>query len=70
MPAIDECKQRQTQAFDLLKNLKTAHQDWRHQPASGVACSKYLQWGEIEGRTMQQMIDLAGVYLNKLNTCM
>jgi len=68
MPAIDECKQRQTQAFDLLKNLKTAHQDWRHQPASGVACSKYLQWGEIEGRTMQQMIDLAGVYLNKLNT--
>jgi len=70
MPAIDECKQRQTQAFDLLKNLKTAHQDWRHQPASGVACSKYLQWGEIEGRTMQQMIDLAGVYLNKLNTYM
>lgn len=68
MPAIDECKQRQTHAFDLLKNLKTAHQDWRNQPASGVACSTFLQWGEIEGRTMQQMIELAGVYLNKLNT--
>ena len=68
MPAVDECKQRQVQAFDLLKNLKNAHEDWKQQPASGVACSKYLQWGEIEGRSLKQMMDLAGAYLSKLNT--
>jgi len=67
IPVIDECKKRQKKTRELCGRLRRTHQEWRLQPAQDVACSEMLQWPEIEGRSLQQTLDLGKCYLNKLN---
>jgi len=67
IPVIDEGKKRQKKTRELCGTLRKTHEEWRLQPARDVACSEMLQWPEIEGRSLQQTLDLGKCYLNKLN---
>jgi len=67
IPVIDECKRRQKKTRELCGTLRKTHREWKLQPAEEVACSVVLQWPEIEGRSLQQTLDLGKCYLNKLN---
>merc|ERR1712112_3419 len=67
IPVIDECKRRQKKTRELCGTLRKTHREWKLQPAEEVACSVVLQWPEIEGRSLQQTLDLGKCYFNKLN---
>jgi len=67
VPVIDECKARQKKTTALLGKLKTVLKDWRDQPAMSVAMSDWCEWGEVEGRSLEQSLDLTKYYLTKLS---
>jgi len=66
MPVIEECAKQQGSLLQLLGRFLSLQQDWRKQPAADVAAEEIFDWGEVEGRTLSQLQDLAKCYINKL----
>lgn len=66
MPAIEECKLRQKKTLDWLGVFETRHNEWKTQPASQVALQESGHWGLLEGRSLQETVELARNHLNKL----
>ena len=66
MPAIEECKLRQKKTLDWLSVFETRHNEWKTQPAAQVALQESGHWGLLEGRSLQETVELARNHLNKL----
>ena len=66
MPVIEECAKQQGELLQLLGRFHRLQQDWRIQPAAEVAGEEMFDWGEVEGRSLSQLQDLAKCYINKL----
>merc|ERR1711915_73570 len=66
-PVIVECKGGQEKLSKLLTTFRKVHQDWKIEPASDIALAYSNHWGEVEGRTLQQTLDLAKHYINHIN---
>jgi len=66
MPIIEECVKQQKEVLQKLGRFEALHQDWRSQPAAEVAAEETLHWGEVEGKSLKQLQDLAKCYINKL----
>jgi len=65
-PVIDECKNGQEKLSKLLTTFGKVQKDWKLEPASDIALSFSNLWGEVEGRTLQQTVDLAKHYINQI----
>ena len=66
-PVIEECKIGQEKLSQLLTTFRKVQQDWKREPASDIALSLSNLWGEVEGRTLQQTVDLAKHYINQIS---
>ena len=66
-PVIEECKIGQEKLSKLLTTFRKVQQDWKREPASDIALSLSNLWGEVEGRTLQQTVDLAKHYINQIS---
>ena len=65
-PVIDECKVGQEKLSKLLTTFSKVQHDWKLEPASDIALSFSNLWGEVEGRTLQQTVDLAKHYITQI----
>ena len=66
LPVIEECGKQQEDLVERLGKFEKLHQDWRRQPAADVAAEEMFHWGEVEGKSLKQLQDLAKCYINKL----
>ena len=66
-PVIEECKIGQEKLSKLLTTFRKVQQDWKREPASDIALAFSNLWGEVEGRTLQQTVDLAKHYINQIS---
>ena len=64
MPVIEDCKAGHEKVLKLFKSFRRVQQDWKTEPGLDIALSYSNHWGEVEGRTLQQTVDLAKHYLN------
>ena len=65
-PVIEECKIGQEKLSQLLTTFRKVQHDWKREPASDIALSLSNLWGEVEGRTLQQAVDLTKHYINQI----
>ena len=65
-PVIEECKVVQEKLSKLLTTFRKVQHDWKREPASDIALSLSNLWGEVEGRTLQQAVDLTKHYINQI----
>ena len=66
LPVISECGKQQREVLKQLGRFVELHQDWKTQPAAGVVEEEVFQWGEVEGKSLKQLQDIAKCYINKL----
>jgi len=66
LPVLEECGKQQREMLEKLARFVELHQDWKVQPAAQVAEEEMFQWGEVEGKSLRQLLDVAKCYINKL----
>jgi len=65
-PMIEESELMRLEASKTSTAIQTIHNEWSTQPGGEVAVGGSLVWGEVEGRKLQQWVDLVRINLAKL----
>lgn len=65
-PVIEESVGMRGEAGRIIDRVEKLHGEWCRQPGGEVAMDRNMRWGEVEGRSLQQWIDLVRVTLTKL----
>jgi len=65
-PMIEESEVMRIEAARISAAIEVLHKEWNSQPGAEVAVGGSLVWGEVEGRKLQQWVDLVRVSLAKL----
>jgi len=65
-PLIEESELMRLEASKTSTAIQTIHNEWSTQPGGEVAVGSSLLWGEVEGRKLQQWVDLVRINLAKL----
>jgi len=65
-PIIDESHQMRLKAATTSTAIEKCYREWNTQPGGEVAAAGSLVWGEVEGRKLQQWVDLVRINLAKL----
>jgi len=65
-PVIEESEGMRVEAGRISDRIEVLHKEWSLQPGGEVAVGGSLVWGEVEGRKLQQWVDMVRVTLAKL----
>jgi len=65
-PLIDESHQMRLKASTTSAAIEKCYREWNTQPGGEVAAAGSHVWGEVEGRKLQQWVDLIRINLAKL----
>ena len=65
-PLIEEGELKRLEASKTSTSIQTIHNEWSCQPGGEVAVGDSLMWREVEGRKLQQWVDLVRINLAKL----